>query len=44
MFGQLTFFSYLRGQNETDGEKTYCIVVAVGGIPADADAVVVALS
>ena len=31
-------------ENETDGEKTYCIVDAVGGIPANADVVVVALS
>jgi hypothetical protein len=38
------FFRTFAAENETDGEKTYCIVVAVGGIPADADAVVVALS
>jgi len=31
-------------ENETDDEKTYCIVDAVGSIPANADVVVVALS
>ena len=31
-------------ENETDDEKTYCIVDAVGSIPANVDVVVVSLS
>ena len=37
-------FRTFAAENETDGEKTYCIVDAVGSIPANADVVVVALS